>query len=540
MIETIFARIFVCSLLCLSAVTTGAAQGLVTVNAEDEHGFGITGVRGDDCLVVTPYHVVAQEQEDGEGFEYTQISVSGSDGIARSAVFLERHKTVITGERREDIAVLKVNEGNDICDHDLGEHAKPVLLLRNSSGAISAMPIVPLHYDQNVMIFDTASEEDTLQEGFSGGLVVTRGAPAAQFYAIDSATNEGLAYPIGFIANQVGAWIRGRVSNLGTIDEALSVIERAMRLKPRDDIGQVAAFELLSSRGHSFEGMPLSGLALPGARLSNANFEEAVLEGAIFSNADLTGAEFSRIGMEFGQLSNVTAGQANFKSSFFPFADASDIDLRGTNLNQSNWFGARLRGADLRGADLVGANLMISDLTGADLRGADLTNAFLIGAVLTGARLEGAEIGNTNVTAAVGLDLEKEALDASQFCETVAHEANRIGVTFDLRIIEKIPNSRYDGGYEYSQLETHSVAPRIPITDGQGFQACQPLDDAEMPIGSPPVYGGAVYDDFAFSLPHELLETGRRRAFLERIREHREFIKEEVTTERFVGSGDGG
>jgi hypothetical protein len=150
--------------------------------------------------------------------------------------------------------------------------------------------------------------------------------------------------------------------------------------------------------------LDMSGVQLPGAYLINTN-----LSGVWMPHANLTGANFFTADLT----------RAIFNGAILTGADLTGADLTRASFAGATLTGATLQGASLNGADLSWANLTdadfyLADLTGADLNRADLTRANLYVATLTGATLTGATLTGTDLRAVTGLAPEQRQMAADR------------------------------------------------------------------------------------------------------------------------------
>ena len=123
------------------------------------------------------------------------------------------------------------------------------------------------------------------------------------------------------------------------------------------------------------------------------------LYGANLSRADLNGIPLLGVWLRGANLSNATFTCANIGSSGFYIircASLAEAELSGADLSYANLSGINLYAADLT-ANLTNANLSNANLTNASL-GANLTNADLRGANLTNADLRDAFLPISDIT----------------------------------------------------------------------------------------------------------------------------------------------
>ncbi len=125
------------------------------------------------------------------------------------------------------------------------------------------------------------------------------------------------------------------------------------------------------------EKLPMVGMNLQGAKLSNRNLTEvdlshANLKGAVMANAKIVlarGACFDGVSAD-----KLLAVGAKLEGASF----------RGASLRDASFYRANVDGADLGGADLTSAHLMVedADLSSVNLRGATVQNAVISRPVL--------------------------------------------------------------------------------------------------------------------------------------------------------------
>jgi len=504
-------------------------------------GQGYAVLLRNKCVVITARHVATQEiQFEGEARTeltwYDRISVFGPGGVAAQA----KGSRYFPGDRDQDFAILEFLEReNEFCVAGEGpiwaSDSLPMLIYRAIDGGLVLVEakIVGQSGTAFRIRATDARDAEAFRQGVSGSIVrfkddriepsmVVEVTPEGEAYAVKCSALDKLAGE-EFVCS-LGQ--RG-LKNLADLSESLDVIEKALKLLPRADMGQNAAVGHLVSAGHSFAGVTLSGLPLARAALRNGNFSEATLEGVDFSGSDLTKADFHDTGTEFSDLTDAQLEQADFSGAFLAYVKASRANLAQGNLARSNWFAADLRGANLAGANLSSASFALADLRGADLTGADLTNALFIGAIFDKTtKLSNVKLGNTDVSLAIGIPQAFYTAGKGDLCNTPLQE-NRTGVLYNLTIIEKIPNSKFSGGIEYRPLGTHYISPFLPGTLRQAnLVDCSERAENQLPASLPPVYNGRLYDDVRFSLPTKLLNAGGRRSeYLSRIKEHAELIK---------------
>lgn len=500
-------RLVFAALGALIVPLTGALAGPVTVSTDSERGRGIAAMRGDECMVVTPYHVV------GEVSPLAEIDIAGPRAALGKAQLVGP-----VGGPKDDIALLRVvSNGAAVCaqsdDPLLKALTEPTLVARADSGGLAMEPVTIRSVEPRTLTFSAAAE--SLRKMSSGAVIVQGGRITAML--VETTTGDeglGVARNIEYISGFVGAWIRGASTDVAKVGNALAILERAVKARPTTDIGQVAAVEQLVADGSALGGMDLQGLSFDAAALSRANFQEARLDGASLVGASLIDAKLTAAHFSFGILRNVQAKGATATQARFYFTEADGANFELLAGDQSNWTGAQLRTANFRGASLKGASFLLADLSAADFTGADLEGALFIGAVLDNAKFDRARIVNTDFS---GATASKDPLTAQQkaaICGTVASWVR-------VKLVSVVPSTQYKSGEDYWNL----LEVQIPLRNG--LSELEPCAVRTLkPAGKDVIYGGVVDEEVTGSLdffyPAELLDKGGRgRKFVDRIERQR-------------------
>lgn len=513
-------------LLWALAAPASVLAGPVLV-VDEQRGRGLARMRGDECFVLTAGHVISStSRRPGE-----DIEIIGPDGARGQAVFTG----TVGDEKKDDVAMLRViTNVAAVCDDPEIQRLKgidePTLVLRESSGSLSFVPVALSRTDRRAIEIRSSSE---LRKMMSGALLVDAGQE--QGILIKAKAKErgiGEVRSLEYIAGLLGAWVKGSAGNLMVVGDTLEVLRRAVETKPTGDIGQVAAAEQHAREGLAFDGMALEGIFLNGAALPDSRFMEARLHGASFVRAGLAGASFTNAAMPFADLTGAQAPDAEFTGAFLPYVDAAGVILENADLSQSNWFAARMQGANLSGAKLVGASLAFADLRKANLRGADLTHSVLYGAVFDGAQLEGAIFDNTDISSASGISINV-SLKAPLVCARKARGYVRP------EIMEMRPSTRFDGGIAYDRIRTgDSNYFNVPGGSSLFNEICAEVPEALRTKVKSPIYGNEHISEMTIGLPSELLDTGdRRQKYIARMRAQAEFLNAEARAEDFLRTG---
>lgn len=306
---------------------------------------------------------------------------------------------------------------------------------------------------------------------------------------------------------------------VGNTDESrnIAVFAEALRGRARGDLGQVRVLGVFVNQGRTFDGQDFSGVGFPKAQVPGMVAPGADLSLTNLPNADLSEADFSGARMIATVLEGANLQKAKLPRARAALVQAQGADLQGADLSRSNWIGANLRGANLRQVNLKGANLAHADLRGADLSGADLTNTFLRNADLRDAKFDGTRFANTDVASAL---LQGDRLSASQFAALCA-TAERENSNEYWRIIERIPSSRFGGGYENQPIFDRS------LYTGKGghrpYPKCQLRPKEFMTDWNEPTYEvrgvESLTSSFDFGVDHPLMQAvGRRAELVDRMR----------------------
>lgn len=300
-----------------------------------------------------------------------------------------------------------------------------------------------------------------------------------------------------------------------TTDRALGLLKDLAATKPTGKMGQAEALRFLTSQGYSAAGMDLSGLDLSGSSLASLNAEDSLMSMAVLTGSDLTRSHLARTRLVAARGDGADFSDADLSGARVGFGQFSEARFHRANLKNSNWPLANLRNASFKDADLTGANFEFADLRGADFSGARLEHAFLGGADLRGAKFDEANFSNTDIVAALYEPDSVFARDNLGLCETVPG-TNSI----NLRGIELIPNTKWDGGYEHKTVREKRL--ELPKGMASWYDSCvnrlgSVWDSRSVyaPVGkyfiSPKEY---FIPNTEFTFDHALLKTGGRREAL--------------------------
>lgn len=301
-------------------------------------------------------------------------------------------------------------------------------------------------------------------------------------------------------------------------DDALATLKRIADELPRGDMGQRRAVESLIQAGHSLSGTTLlQGLLLAKAALDGGQLSRARMKGTDLSEATLRKADLSAADLQLAVLTGVDASGASLEGASISFGDAA-ANFTGVRAADSGWFGVRAERAVFTNAQLQRAGFMFANLRGANFNGAHLENAFFIGSDLTGATFDGATLENTDFAGAIVDGVTLTPTQLKNACES--DEAGSVTESFGVVVMEVIPNSRFDGGLEYSRFLDQRYAYLLP---SNGLPTCRKRelkDRVWYPVWHS-ARGEHVRRDVALQVTQKFLEqAGRRAAVRNRVDEH--------------------
>jgi uncharacterized protein YjbI with pentapeptide repeats len=321
---------------------------------------------------------------------------------------------------------------------------------------------------------------------------------------------------------------------------ALATLERAAATLPLGDVGQTLAVESLINEKRSLAGTELlQGLSLVKGTFNAGDFSSARMTASDLSGASLRASDLSKANLSFTKLNGTIfdstdstcasakgepggKGCTKLDGATLSFADASEAGLAGVHASDSNWFAVRGEGIRFAGAILQRASFMFADLKKAVFDGADLRGTFFIGSDLRGASFKGALLDNTDFTGAIVDSAALTRDQVSRACETPPppFQPGQFAYAFSVLMIEVIPNTRFDGGFEYARfVDKQYPYDLLP----NGLAKCKPRnlpDGAWYPIWQ--TRGeDQIRTDVAERFPQKLLQqAGRRAAVRTRIDDH--------------------
>jgi uncharacterized protein YjbI with pentapeptide repeats len=252
-----------------------------------------------------------------------------------------------------------------------------------------------------------------------------------------------------------------------TVADALAVLDRAQKMLPKGDMGQIAAVESLVRTHHSLSGMDFSALSLKESQLQNSDFSGASLVVSDLRKVQAGSADFSKGDIAFSLLEDAHLEGADLTAAKLDFAIADRAQFQNAKASGVRGFSISARDADFTAANLRDARFMFGDFTGAKFDRADLTGAFFVGSDLTGASFLGATLHNTDFS---GSKLNLKSLSASQkagACVTAGETFRNVNLVF----IDEIPSSKFDGGTEYSRWIETMFGLKV---DPSELKSCEP------------------------------------------------------------------
>ena len=502
----------------------------VMVSVGEANGRGLARLRGSECLVIVPAHLIPDSVKRRNGA--TRMQVTGPGGAKGDAVF-----SAAVGLPDDDTALLRVTSNERlVCDE--GESAElkgkqaATLVMRGDRGDLVSVPVDILSTVDQLIEIGGRSEFFRLSEMMSGATLIESGRVRGMLLSAATDEDRGLAIQTDYLAGLLGAWVKDPSANVSELRDALAIIQSAIDMKPTGDIGQIAAAEALVQAGSSLAGADLRGLYFSGANLTDAQFAETQLSAANLRFAKLERANLSASFLGFADLTKSVFAQAIADRSRFYFAVADNANFKSAKLASSNWFGASARDADFSGADLAGVSFAFADLRGANFSGANLTNTLFVGAAIEGARFDGAVASNTDFTGAMGSGSQFSATQKKMLCAREFYRSGSVRVD----VVEVVPSTKFDSGKDYDDV----------IFGGQVFLAAFGLNRlkrcelmARYPAGRDIIWEHGGIERFSEEVKlfydTDLLDKGgRRSAFKKRVIEHAKRMKGLVETANFV------
>lgn len=312
-----------------------------------------------------------------------------------------------------------------------------------------------------------------------------------------------------------------------------AIIDRAMAVRPKGDIGQVRAIGSQIRAGASFAGFDFSGIYLRGLDAADGDFSETKLYGADLRDAQAAGARFTAARFDFAALEDADFSGADASEARFYFTDAGGAVFRGASLARSNWFGADARGADFAGADLSHAAFVAMDLRDANFTGANLTGAVFQASSIEGAVFEGAAFSDTDVSSVTGDVAQFGALGPDALCAR-----SSVNAVYEVELYASRKDPSATRGESYSELGEY----RFPNGAGLEFvdRRC-PAPEA-VPAGREVIFrpetGGSLNSLASFSYSDGLIRILGRSAMdrrLTRWAEHMAAIRRDAAMVTYRG-----
>lgn len=317
-------------------------------------------------------------------------------------------------------------------------------------------------------------------------------------------------------------------TQLANPGEALAVLNRVASVKPRGELGQSEALRALVQQGMSLAGTKqLEGLSFKSGTFNGAVLSQAELTGTEFDGASIRNGDFRQASLAFATLRGADLSESKLNDAALAFIEGDEAVFSLAEGGGSTWFAARANKARFDGARLNKASFAFADLRGASFNNADLTGAMFFASDLRGASLKGATISQTDFT---GTLLDENALNPQQMegaCRMplpIVPGEFEFAYMIKLSVIEPIPSTQFNGGYEYSTFsETNHLFRLKP----NGFKPCEfrKLPNSRwLPIWQ---HQGKdnLQKEIGFGLAHEILQqSGRRAEIRSRIDQHMEWL----------------
>lgn len=496
----------------------------VTVSVEGgDRGRGLALMRGEECYILTPAHVVRFAHDKPN----TKIKVTGSDGAQGVAIL-----SANVGADADDIALLRLtNNADRICSDQINSEITQKqganLVLREEHGGLTFIPVDIRSLDKRTLGISSKSE-GKIKSMMSGSLLIEDGETKGLLISVPTEIDQPAEVrSLGYLAGLLGAWVKKGVNDITKVNNALSIIEKAIKMKPLGDIGQIAAIEQLVREGATFSGMELQRISFKGATINHVNFAEAHLESSGFEGATLLNSILDKAHLDFSNLEKIELAGSSLKGTYLYFVDALGANFQNIKAAESNWAGASLRGASFKGADLRNSSFAYADLRGADFTGANLSGAFFIGTIVMDAKFEGAIILNTDFTSSIGKSDIFSAAQKNELCST------QIEGYFRFELINIIPSSELSGGTKYysEYKNTAGFPDDLPFLEKCKLRTV-------LPMGIYPIYEGSrerVTGEISLIYPKSFIgQNGLIKKFKNRMRDHFVMIQNAWKTNSFI------
>ncbi|NRB53166.1 MAG: pentapeptide repeat-containing protein [Saprospiraceae bacterium] len=328
--------------------------------------------------------------------------------------------------------------------------------------------------------------------------------------------------------------LSSKEENQFDLTSAQNTLERAVEIRDGSKQGQVEALEYLLAQDFEFNGTDFNGINLDGVDITKGNFTEARLNAVSLNKAMAKGTVLKESGLRFAKMEEANFENADMRQCYAPLIWGRGAQFEGANLSGSSFFSADLREANFKNADLSGAAFAFADLRGANFDGADLTGAYLTGALLDDASFEGAIISGTEMLSVTANSFNLTASQKQGACRHYVNKAEY--VSWNVRITEEIPNTRFADGVEYSVIlntKNYNRNADFKTFVDKSLPVC--ATEAE----GPPMHNAMFVANEAFWFTRAFLSKANRYSvFKDRIVSHMLLLQENVKENRTL-KGDG-
>lgn len=515
----------------LSPEISRAQEAIHVKSVQD--GQGLLRARGEDCMAITPAHVVPEDKAKA-------ATITGA--VARRA------EARPFKYREPDLALLQLEgDGSLNCDQWLPienldgilENAQyGFLKLRNYDGTTRFIKVTLGKRDEEYITFkpaDGTNSDDEIRQTMSGApLIVSNATVGILMRLSEDDPQAGLALQLDNIMRILEPDFPDAIRSAPApqMDLATSqfILDRARKSRDGSMQGQGEALKFLLDQGHTFVSSDFVGIALAETNIAGGTFSGAQFDGANLQGIEAAKANFQEADFRFAETAGAGFQGANLKRSYAPFVDGSTEEKRtnfeDADLNEANFRGADLRNANFRNASLRGTALAFADVRRANFDGADLTGAYLTGAVLDGATFVNATFENTGFLGASISDVSLTERQRKGACRHEnMHVISRGDLPWRIDLMERWPSTRYSTGYEYEVL----VRSR-KILKGFGDRSlplCMTAPDR------PPDYHAKYLGEHTIGLDRSLIAVaGRRGNYRKRVDAQAQFLERTLSHTR--------
>ena len=520
-------RLTLCFALTVLGFAPSATAQTVWIEGAEE-GQGVLRARGNECFVITPYHVVKDTLGD--------VTIVGPQATRTTAELVRSFPSDLAVLRIKDARSLSCDEWLPLDNFDamLKTQAGGFLLITERTGGRTRLQVTFAAHDEERIFVRPSPGARQIEQTMSGALLLINGAPGGILLQKSNDEGTGEIYQIDDVMRLTQPFFAVATKpenpdNAASMEPAVAtaLLDRAVQTRDGSQQGQNKAVAALLAQGYDFANANWSGLSLRGGVLRNGKFSGLVMHAGDLSDADLRGANLQKAGLRFGTMDRTQFGGALLGQVYAPFVSAQGADLTGADLARANFFAGDFRKANFTKAKLPGASLAFADLRGANFDGADLTGAYLTGALLDGATFTGAIVKDTDLQGAVGT---WDGLSNAQRSGACRHGilGGAPGVlVLRVDLMERWPSNKYDSGYQFEDLRTEDVALRS-FAD-RSLPLCRTPNDAAAAYRADYPAEMGIYVDREY-----VQKAGRRAAILDRINSHAKLLSTELTDARVL------